>query len=320
LDEYEIPYDYVSIHEARDNPNLKSRWDVIILGPGGGDAMSMLRGLQGSSPMPWRKTEVTPNIGTQDETDDMRGGLELGGVLNLNRFVEDGGVLITIASSSDLPIHFGLAEGISIRQTQNLWAPGGVFRTTLADRRSPLAYGYGDELGVYFNRGPVFASGGGGGGRGGGMMGGGGGSGTAGSASDPGSTTARHTGRGGLNETDIVQGRPRNMGEAGVEAFQAQQREEQAAGQGGRGGVGGGTAQVRTIARFAANPADLLISGGLVAGSEMAGAPAIVDAPRGQGHVVMFSFNPFWRGETLGAYGMLLNALLHYQNLGAGSR
>jgi len=316
LDEYEIPYDYISIHEARDIPDLKSRWDVIIVGPGGGDAMSMLRGVQGDDPIPWKKTEITPNLGTQDETDDMRGGLELQGVLNLNRFVEDGGVLVTIGSSSDLPIHFGIADGISIRDTQNLWAPGGVFRTTLADGRSPLAYGYGDELGVYFNRGPVFAAGGGFGGRGFGM-GRGGGSATAGDASDPGSTTARHTGRGGINETDIVQGRPRNMGEAGVEAFQAQQREE--AEEEGRGGQGASASRTRTIARFASDPADLLISGGLVAGSEMAGAPAVVDAPRGEGHVVMFSFNPFWRGETLGAYAMLMNALLHHQHLGAGN-
>ncbi len=318
LDEYKIPYDYISIHEARDNSELKARWDVIVIGPGAGNAMSMLRGLQGANPMPWKKTEVTPNLGTQDETDDMRGGLELQGILHLNTFVEEGGVLITIGSSSDLPIHFGLAEGISIRETQNLWAPGGVFRTTLADRRSPLAYGYGDELGVYFNRGPVFAAGGGGGGRGFGMGGGGGGVATGG-ASDPGSTTARHTGRGGITETDIVQGRPRNLGEAGVEAFQARQREELAADQQERGGQAAGSPQARTIARFASNPADLLISGGLVAGSEMAGAPAVVDAPRGRGHIVMFSFNPFWRGETLGAYGMVLNALLHHQNLGAGN-
>ena len=161
LDEYEIPYDYISVHEARDIENLKARWDVIIMGPGGGNALSMLRGVQGTEPIPWKKTEVTPNLGFQDETDDMRGGLELKGVLNLNQFVEDGGVFITIGSSSDLPIHFGLAEGISIRQTNELWAPGGVFRTAISDQSSPLSYGYGDELGVYFNRAPVFATEGG---------------------------------------------------------------------------------------------------------------------------------------------------------------
>ena len=50
----------------------------------------------------------------------------------------------------------------------------------------------------------------------------------------------------------------------------------------------------------------------------MANAPAVVDAPRGDGHIVMFSFNPFWRGETLGSYAMLLNAVLHHDDLGAG--
>jgi hypothetical protein len=315
MDEYEIPYDYISVHEIRDTPDLKSRWDVIVVGAGAGDALSLLRGVRGDQPIPWKKTDVTPNLGAQDETDDMRGGMELQGIVNLDTFVRAGGVLVTLASSSDLPIHFGFAEGVSVRETQNLWAPGGVFRATLADPRSPLAYGYGDELGVYFNRGPVFAAGGGGG-RGGFRMGGGD-FGRPADTSDPGSTTARNSGRGGIDETDIIQGRPRNMGEAGVEAFREQEGEE-AGGQQGRGGFGGGASSARIIARFAADPADLLISGGLSNGSEMAGAPAVVDAPLGDGHVVLFSFNPFWRGETLGTYGMVFNAFLHHQHLGVG--
>ncbi|MGD2123453.1 MAG: M14 family zinc carboxypeptidase [Gemmatimonadota bacterium] len=315
LDEYEIPYDYISIHEARDISDLKARWDVIIMGPGGGDAFSMLRGVQGDDPIPWKKTEVTPNLGIQDETDDMRGGLELQGVLNLNRFVESGGVLVAIGSSTDLPIHFGLAEGISVRETNELWAPGGVFRTSIADRASPLAYGYGDELGVYFNRGPVFSPGGGGRGfRGGGASGL--------EPSDDGSTTARRTGRGTVESPDIVQGRPRNLGQAGVDAFREAERgqrdTDEQMGPGARPGSAAGAPSIRTIARFPSDPRDILISGGIVAGGEMAGAPAIVDAPLGEGHIVLFSFNPFWRGETLGSYGMVLNAVLHHDDLGAG--
>jgi hypothetical protein len=315
LDEYGIPYDYISVHEARDNPNLKARWDVIIMGPSSSNALSLIRGVQGPEAIPWKKTEITPNLGFQDSTEDMRGGLELEGVLHLKDFVEAGGVFITLTSSSSLPIHFGLAEGVSISTTQNLWAPGGVFRAQLADRSSPLAYGYGEELGVYFNRAPVF--GGGGGFRG--FRGGGG------SAQErgPGDTTARRTGRGSADNPDIVQGRPRTMGQAGVEAFQEQQREErEAEGQAAaspRPAAGGGTPRARIIARFASDPAELLISGGLVSGRELANAPAIVDAPRGEGHVVMFSFNPFWRGETLGSYAMLFNALLHHEHLGVGN-
>jgi hypothetical protein len=320
LDEYKIPYDYISVHEARDNPNLKDRWDVIVMGPSSTNALSLVRGVQGNEPMPWMKTEVTPNLGFQNSTEDMRGGFGLQGVVNLQAFVEAGGVFVTITSSSSLPIHFGLAEGVSISTTQNLWAPGGVFRAQVADRASPLAYGYGNEMGVYFNRGPVFG-GGGGGGRAG--RGGGGGGGVQ--ASDPGATTARRTGRGDARSPDIVQGRPRNMGQARVEAFQEQQRaEREAEGQaegGGRGGAafGAGGPGTRIIARFAADPAELLISGGLTNGRELANAPAVVDASLGEGHIVMFSFNPFWRGETLGSYAMLFNALLHHEHLGAGS-
>ena len=319
LDEYKIPYDYISVHEARDIENLKARWDVIIMGPASADALSLVRGVQGDEPIPWKSTEVTPNLGRQDETDDMRGGLELRGVMNLLNFVEAGGVFVTIGNTSVLPIHFGLAEGVSIRTTSNLWAPGGVFRATLTDHSSPLTYGYGDDLGVYFNSAPVFASGGGGG-RGG--FGGRGGASPL-QPSDDGSTTARRTGRGDINSPDIVQGRPRNLGQESVEAFREAQRAEREAegeaGPGERPGAGGGSSSARVVARFASQPTDLLISGGLVSGSEMANAPAVVDAPRGEGHIVMFSFNPFWRGETLGSYALVMNALLHHEHLGVGN-
>ena len=42
LDEFEIPYDYISVHEARDMADLKSQWDVIIMGPTTTDALSLI--------------------------------------------------------------------------------------------------------------------------------------------------------------------------------------------------------------------------------------------------------------------------------------
>jgi hypothetical protein len=101
-----------------------------------------------------------------------------------------------------------------------------------------------------------------------------------------------------------------------VEAFREAQQGEEEEDRFGFGGGGG--PEARIVARFPSDPKELLISGGLVAGGEMANAPALVDAPLGDGHIVMFSFNPFWRGETLGSYGLVLNALLHHQYLGVG--
>ncbi len=311
FDEVGVPYDYISVHEVRDNPNLIERYDAIIFGPSSGNALSIVNGLQGNRPMPWMKTEVTPNLGAVASTEDMRGGLGLEGVVNLKNFIEAGGLFITIGNSASLPTHFGLAGNVSIRATDDLWARGGVFRAQKADRTSPLGYGYGDELGVYFNSGPVLALGGGGrrgfgGGRGGRGRG----------ARAEGDTTAHSTGRGPEN---IIQGRPRDMGEAGAAEFRA----ENPPGGGGRGGRRGGAPtgpRVRTVFRFPTAVDELLISGGLMNGQQMTGAPALVDAPLGDGHVVLFSFNPFWRSETLGSYALVFNALMHFDNLDAGVR
>jgi hypothetical protein len=315
FDEYGIPYDYISVHAVRDNPRLNEKYDVIVFGPSVNDALSIVRGVTGPDPLPWKRTKLTPNLGRQAQTDDMRGGLELSGVLNLENFVKRGGTLVTLTNSSTLPVHFGLAEGVSIRETPNLWAPGGVFRTERVDRTSPITYGYDDELGVYFNRGPVFALGGGGG-RGG--FGGMGGSALARSAND-GSTTARRSGRGGLDETDIVQGRPVDLGQAGVAEFRKAQPESGAQGMGGFGQQPA-TGDNRTILRFSPEVKTLLVSGGLEPGGELAGAPALLDARLGRGHVVLFGFNPIWRSGTLGSYALVFNTLLHHGNLDAGRK
>jgi hypothetical protein len=306
LDQFGVPYDYISVHAVRDNPRLKERYDVILFGPSVNDALSIVNGVQGPRPLPWRKTSVTPNLGSESSTADMRGGLELQGVLNLQRFVEQGGTLVTLTTSSSLPIHFGMGGGVRIADTPNLWAPGGVYRVSRADRTSPLAYGYDNELGVYFgaNRGPIFTDGQ----RSPIVM--------AQQRRQPdGSTTTRLSGRGGIDDQDIVQGRPRDWGEEGVAEFRRQQE-----GQPAEPVFAGGQQVVRArpIFRFAADPRDLLISGGLTDGGELAHMPALVDVPIGQGHVVMFSFNPFWRSETLGSYALVFNALLHHGNLAAG--
>ncbi len=318
MDKYGVPYDYISVHEVRDDPNLIDSYDVLIFGPSSANALSVVRGVTGDEPIAWKASELTPNIGRQASTDDMRGGLELEGVLNLKRFVEQGGTYVAIGNSSSVPIHFGLAQGITIQSTPDMWARGGVFRTTKDDVQSPIGYGYGDELGVYFNTAPVF-----GGGRGRGRRGGRGGLGARGgeAAGGAGNTTARSTGRGGLGDEDIIQGRPRDMGVAGVDAFREANPDSDSAGQGGRGRRGAQASLpsgTRTVLRYSSNLEELLISGGLRNGQPLANSRALVDVPLGDGHVVLFSFNPFWRGQTLGSYALVFNVLMHHKNLDAG--
>jgi hypothetical protein len=313
LDDCRIPYDYISVLDVRDTAKLRDKYDVILFGPSG-DAMSVINGISGDKPIAWKKTPLTPNLGTPDECDDIRGGLDLEGVLHLRDFVRDGGLFITLTNSSTLPLQFGLAQGISVRQTQNLWARGGVFKVEVSEKTSPIVYGYDGSLGVYFSQSPVFGLGGG---FGGGGFGGGGGMRGAGAG-----VSSRPSGRGSATEADIPQGRPRDIGVASVEAFrkaqQGQGQQPAAGGPGGGGQRGGGQAsgpRAKTILIFSRTVEDLLISGGLAGGTELAGAPALVDAPLGTGHIVMFSFNPMWRHETQGSFALVFNAMLNFKNL-----
>ncbi len=72
------------------------------------------------------------------------------------------------------------------------------------------------------------------------------------------------------------------------------------------------------VLRFAPEK-ELLLSGMIAGGSEIAEKPAVVDVPHGKGHVVLFANNPMWRAETMGSFFLVFNAMLNYDHLNAGA-
>jgi hypothetical protein len=75
----------------------------------------------------------------------------------------------------------------------------------------------------------------------------------------------------------------------------------------------------RTIVRWSPEN-ELLISGMLAGGRELAHKAAILDVPVGQGHVVMFANNPMWRHETQGSWFLVFNAAMNFNNLHSGRK
>ena len=75
----------------------------------------------------------------------------------------------------------------------------------------------------------------------------------------------------------------------------------------------------RVVLRYA-DTRDLLVSGLVENGGEIAQHPAVVDVPLDKGHVVVYSNNPIWRGETEGSYFLVFNALLNFDQLNAGRK
>jgi hypothetical protein len=73
--------------------------------------------------------------------------------------------------------------------------------------------------------------------------------------------------------------------------------------------------RARVIIRFYPRADSLLLSGLLVAGNELAGKAAVVDAPLGKGHVVMFGIRPLWRWESQGTFALVVNAMANWNAL-----
>jgi hypothetical protein len=306
FDRLQVPYTYISDQVIRDTPNLRDKFDVIIFPPVGGSAQAIVNGMpMRGAPIPWKGSDVTPNMGmAPDQTDDMRGGMNLAGVMNLQKFIEQGGLFIPITNCARVPIDYGIVSGVSINEPRQLQARGSVYSATFADRRSPIAYGYSETLPIYFNQAPLFqVAAGGGGGFGGG--------GEGGPGAGPG---GRPSGRGTLTDPDIVQGMP--LAAPPAQRQPGELTQEQRLQQGPF--FTPLNMRPRIVLRFASDEKNLLISGMLAGGSELVNAPAVVDVPVGQGHVVMFANNPMWRHQTQGSFFLVFNAALNFDHLNAG--
>ncbi len=178
FDAYGIPYTYFAEQKLKEG-NLRAKYDVIVFPHVGGNAISQVNGTPVTgSPLPYKKTAEFPNLGYVDQSDDIRGGMGMDGLVALQKFVEEGGTLITEGSTATIFPDYGLTPGVTVEHPADLFVRGSILRGRFSDMKSPIAYGYeGTDLPVYFNQDPVLNTGGGGGG-----FGGGGGRGGAGGA------------------------------------------------------------------------------------------------------------------------------------------
>ncbi|MBC7895562.1 MAG: hypothetical protein H7066_09115 [Cytophagaceae bacterium] len=305
LDTYGVPYTYMSDIKLRD-ANLRSKFDVIIYPHVGGSAISQVNGIAktGTLALPYKKSTDTPNLGTLDQADDIRGGMGIEGLTELAKFVQSGGTLLVEGSTTTIFPAYGLTTGVTIEEPAALFARGSVMRGLITDRKSPIAYGYqGTQLPVYFNQGPVL---------------------NAGGAGVP-AEFAAFAGAGGGPSQNITpmatrltlspydsSVTPRATGTPGPS--QADQFRDMAR----QFGLNIDAGRPRVIMSFPQNPNDMLLSGTLQNGQLLSGRAQVVDATVGQGHVVMFGIRPFWRWQTHGTYFLGFNTILNWNDLGAG--
>ena len=301
-----VPFDYISTQTAAKEDDLRSKYDVIVFAPVSRvSATDIIDGLPTwNNALPWEKTELTPNLGKNDTTPDMRPGLGYEGLEHLKKFVEQGGLLITCEDTAQFAVDTGLAPGVSVATHGDARVVGSVLNAIFVDRESPVAFGYDASVPVMSAGGMAFTV-----------------SNTLGRAGgrllmDP--YAERPTGRGSLEDSDEPQGR--KVAEA--EPLEKQQpwqarklNEEQT-----RNNPLVIPPELRpdVILRFADNKG-LLLDGLLDKGGSIAEHAVVVDAHLGQGNVLLFGNNPIYRGETIGTYGLVFNAILNHDRLGVSA-
>ena len=325
LDHYGVPYTYFADQKLREG-NLRSKYDVIVFPSIGGTSVAQVNGIAkvpGEGPIPYKKSELTPNLGAEDSSDDIRGGMGIEGLTELVKFVQAGGTLITEGSTSTILPDYGITTAVTVEHPTTLYAKGALMRGVISDNKSPILYGYtGTQLPVYFSQDPVLSAravggfGAGGGGFGGGAR-------TVAGVGVDITPNASPIALSPYNPDVDAATEEKNLPSQAADGAAARA----ALRRGGRGGAGAGggeggsaaaEAPPRVVLAFPAKPEDMLLSGELAGGAALSGRAMVVDQPLGQGHVVMFAIRPFWRWQTQGTFALGFNTIVNWNYLDAG--
>ena len=175
LDQRKVPYTYLRDEDIRAG-NLSSRIDVLLYGHVDLELAEQIEGLPKTwSPMPFKKTAQTPSFGTPAESDDITGGIGYEGLAQIQRFVDSGGLMVTLGSGSMLALEGGLVRfvrrssggvprsaagggGASSAASQQAATrtPGAHVRVTFDRPDHPIAYGYPAHTHVFRQNFPLY--------------------------------------------------------------------------------------------------------------------------------------------------------------------
>jgi hypothetical protein len=283
FDQSKIRYELINDDDIKKG-RLDRRFDVILYPHTTNSLKSAIQGIDPKhGPMPYTRTREFPSHGTPDSSPDITGGLTFNGFANLQRFVERGGVLVTLGGASNIVIEAGLARGVRAASTQELHTPGVEIRARFPRPDHPIAYGYPETTSVFRQ-----------------------------------DLTLHQTREADLGWVVLQWGteplayhdeKSMDDGPWGVgDELEHEARE--------------GESKLPSHVQAEPEPAPvhveeqtLVISGGMTGESELEGRPAILDIPLGRGRIVAFGFDPIHRTLPRSDFRLIWNTLLNWNDL-----
>jgi len=271
---------------------LRARFDAVIVPNGPGSLAGMIHEHDRTlGAMPYTRTDQFPSHGSPMSTPDMTGGMGFEGLGELRRFVDEGGLMLTLREASRLAGESGFVREMSSLSPGQLFHPGSVVRVKARRSNHPVLYGYPETFHIFRGNGSLFSLGR----RDRGMM-----------VLQYGTKPAKDEEE--PKDTGPMLGIPDTARADSVPAR-------------GVAGAGEGVAttlpgQSRTGTTAADTTRDPYVLSGMVRNDDVIiGQPAIIDAPVGRGHVIAYTFNPLHRYLNQQDFALVWNALLNWNDL-----
>ena len=278
LEQLEIPYTSIHKDDVRAG-NLRSRFDVILVPNAGGNVTRWMHGIDSRhGPMPYTRTSDFASHGSPSQTDDMTGGPGFEGLAELERFLDAGGTIITIENASQLVVQTGLVRDLTPYSPSSLFHPGSVVTAEARQPDHPILYGYPDVTHIFRGNGGLYRT-----------------------SLDNRGLMVLQFGTGSLaDERDTVVTEIMGLETVEPEAEDTTEAEDSSS----------------------SPPSQPYVLSGMVRSSnQIIGHGAIFDVPAGrtgEGRAVVFTFNPMHRYLNHHDAGMVLNAILNWNDLGGG--
>jgi hypothetical protein len=294
LDQAEVPYTLIHDGDLR-RGGLEGRFDVILFPNARGDFAFLVHGIDPKhGPLAYTKTPEFPSHGIPNASEDITGGMGFEGLLNLQRFLERGGVLVALANAGTLAVEGGLVRDVDRVAPGGFNTPGSELRAKVLRPEHPVAYGFEERTSVFRGNGPLW---------------------------DVDDRDRRYA---------VLQFGTKKVGEDedGEEAEAAVEQEDLDLDPGGEAVPGGaddfelqeaagaaGDEEEKTDGEESPEDARLVLSGFVRGEDQVNGKPAILDVPVGRGRVILFSFNPLHRYLNHSDFRFVWNVLLNWNDL-----
>jgi hypothetical protein len=158
FDQYQIPYDLI-FKERVLQGNLAKDYDLILIPNQVRSAKALVFDIPKSDkPLSYEKSDKFKFLGDYGSSPDISGGMGAAGVAEFQKFVEAGGLLVTLGTSSAFPPDFALTPTIDTSNTgARFYAPGPIVDADILRPENPIFYGYSAKtVPVRYANGPLF--------------------------------------------------------------------------------------------------------------------------------------------------------------------